>query len=196
MENNEEEKFKEEIGDLLLVILMIFAILEEKGEDIDKVIEKAINKTIKRHPHVFGKEKIETAEKVVDVWEERKKKEWKDEGKELPALLRAYKIQKRAKRKGFDWNDISGVYNKVIEELEELKKSNNKMEEYGDLLFVVTHIGNFLGINPEVALRKACDKFSRRFSELEKIAKTGDFKKFDLETLDKLWEEVKKRERS
>lgn len=195
VENNEREKFKEEISDLLLVIFMIFAILEEEGEDIESIIEKAINKTIKRHPHVFGEEKIKTADEVVDVWEDRKKKEWKDEGKELPALLRAYKIQRRAKRKGFDWKDVKGVYDKVIEELNELKKTDNKIEEYGDLLFVVTHIGNFLDINPEVALRRACDKFSKRFRELEKIARTTDFKKYDLETLDKLWEKVKRKEK-
>lgn len=196
VENNQIGKFKEEIGDLLLVVLMIFAILEEEGEDIDQIVNKAIEKTIKRHPHVFGNENIKTADEVVDVWEEKKKKEWEDEGKELPALLRAYKIQKRAKRKGFDWKDVSGVYDKVNEELNELKKTDNKIEEYGDLLFVVTHIGNFLNINPEIALRRACDKFSRRFKELEQLAKTSDLKKYDIETLDKLWESVKKKEKN
>ncbi len=195
VENKEKEKLKEELGDLLLVLLMIFAILEEEGEDLDKIINDGIEKVIKRHPHIFGDVKLETASEVVEVWEKRKKKDWKDEGKELPALLRAFKIQRRAKRKGFDWEDVSGVYEKLKEELEELKNAENKMEEYGDLLFVVTHIGNFLGINPEVALRKACDKFSRRFSELEKIAKTDDLKKYSLKKLDELWNKVKEKEK-
>jgi len=195
VEKNDRDKLREEIGDLILVILMMLAILEEEGEDLNKIIGNAIEKIIKRHPHVFGKEEIKTAEDVVSLWEKRKNKDWEKEGKELPALLRAYKIQKRARRKGFDWNDVSGVYEKVKEELDELKKSEDKMEEYGDLLFVVAHIGNFLDINPEIALMKACDKFVRRFSRLEKIADKKDLKKFSLKELDELWEKVKKEEK-
>ena len=188
---------KEELGDVLLVTLMLLAILEEKGFDHERIVEGAINKIIARHPHVFGKDRAKSAEEVLERWERRKGKGWKEIGVGLPALIRSYRLQERASRKGFDWDDVSGVYEKIHEEIEEIKRAeseNEKREELGDLLFVVSHLGNFLGINPEIALQEACDKFARRFDKLEKILEDKNIKERDLETLDKIWNQVKNEE--
>jgi len=193
-------ELKEELGDVLLVILMIFTVLEEKGVNVDKeIIEREKYKMIKRHPHIFGKSKVKSAEDVLNQWEKIKGKKWKVDHS-IPALLTAYKIQDKVKRMGFDWKNVGGVYEKLDEEINELKNAENgqeREEEFGDVLFVCAHLGNFYNINPEIALQKACDKFSRRFELLEKmIQEKGlkDFKKMEIDKLDKMWEDVKKME--
>ena len=186
----------EEMGDVLLTIFMMGVILEEKDIKFDKVIEKVHNKIIDRHPHVFKDESAKTAEEVLTKWEKRKDKGWSVE-RMLPALLRSSKIQKKASIKGFDWEEISGVYEKIKEELLELKKAkkkNEKEEELGDILFACAHLGNFLGINPEVALQIANDKFERRFRLLEKSLQGRDIKEFSIDELEEIWKKVKKLE--
>jgi tetrapyrrole methylase family protein/MazG family protein len=184
----------EEMGDVLLTLFMMSAILDEKGIKFDKVIEKVHNKIISRHPHVFGDEDVKTAEEVLTRWEKRKGKPWSVE-KTLPALLRSSKIQKKASIKGFDWEEISGVYEKIKEELLELKKAKKKSEmeeELGDILFACAHLGNFLGINPEVALQMANNKIEKRFRLLEETLQGRDIKEFSIDELEKIWKKIKK----
>lgn len=190
---NELEEIAEELGDVLLGVLMMGVVLEEKGIDIVEVVEKVHNKMIKRHPHVFREDTVDNAEEVIEKWEKRKGRGWMVQ-RTLPALLRSSKIQKMASRKGFDWDDISGVYEKIDEELEELKKSKDvkeRREELGDILFACAHLGNFLGINPEIALQKANNKFERRFRLLEENIKKGEISDFTIEELERIWQDIK-----
>ena len=184
----------EELGDVLLVVVMMMVLLEEKGISGSDVIKHIKKKIIARHPHVFGKDTAKTAEEVLEKWDKRKGREWNIE-KDIPALIRAYKIQERAKRKGFEWNNISGVYDKIEEEIEELKNAKNPLEieeEFGDILFVVAHLGNFLNFSPEIALHKACDKFSKRFERLEKEIEKYGKKNLSLQEMDSIWQKIKK----
>ncbi len=187
---------EEELGDVLLCIFMMGAVLEEKKINFSEVVKRVQKKMIARHPHVFGKDEVKSAEEVVKKWEERKAKGWSVQ-RSLPALLRSSKIQEAASRKGFDWKDISGVYEKIKEELKELKIAENargKMEEFGDILFSCAHLGNFLNINPEIALQKANDKFEKRFKQLENSLKGKDIKDFSIDELEKVWQNIKNKE--
>ena len=190
---NNSENIIEEFGDVFLTVFMMRVILEEKGISFDSVIDKVSKKMIARHPHVFGEEKAHSAEEVLDKWDKRKGKKWKV-GRGLPSLLRSSKIQKRASRKGFDWDDISGVFEKINEELTELKESENKreeIEELGDILFAVAHLGNFLDINPEIALQKANDKFEIRFKKLEDMLRGKELSDFSVRELEEMWQQTK-----
>lgn len=190
---NNSENIIEEFGDVFLTVFMMRVILEEKGISFDNVIDKVSKKMIARHPHVFGEEEAHSAEEVLDKWEKRKGKKWKV-GRGLPSLLRSSKIQKRASRKGFDWEDIRGVFEKINEELNELKEAKNeeeKIEELGDILFAVAHLGNFLNINPEIALQKANDKFEVRFKKLEDILKGKELSDFSVRELERIWQQTK-----
>jgi tetrapyrrole methylase family protein / MazG family protein len=194
IENN-TDNIVEEFGDVFLTVFMMGVILEEKGISFDDVIDKVSKKMIARHPHVFGEEKAISAEEVLEKWDKRKGKKWKV-GRGLPALLRSSKIQKKASRKGFDWDEIGGVFEKINEELEELKNSRNeeeKTEELGDILFAVAHLGNFLNINPEMALQKANDKFEKRFDKLEKTLLDKKISDFSIEELESIWQKVKEK---
>jgi tetrapyrrole methylase family protein / MazG family protein len=194
IENN-TDNIVEEFGDVFLTVFMMGVILEEKGISFDDVIDKVSKKMIARHPHVFGEEKASSAEEVLEKWDKRKGKKWKI-GRGLPALLRSSKIQKKASRKGFDWDEIEGVFEKINEELEELKNSRNeeeKTEELGDILFAVAHLGNFLNINPEMALQKANDKFEKRFDKLEKTLLDKKISDFSIEELESIWQKVKEK---
>lgn len=187
---------KEELGDVLLVALMMMVILEEKGISSKDTIGYIKDKIVARHPHVFGEDTARTAEEVLEKWEKRKGRGWNIE-KNIPSLIRAYKIQDRARRKGFEWDDVSGVYDKIEEEIQELKNAKNTKEieeEFGDLLFVVSHLGNFFNISPEIALHKACDKFSKRFERLEDELKKSNTKNPTLEEMDIIWKKIKKRD--
>jgi len=191
------ENIIEEFGDVFLTVFMMGIILEEKGISFDNVIDRVSKKMIARHPHVFGDEKADSAEEVLEQWDKRKGKKWKV-GRGLPALLRSSKIQEKASGKGFDWDAIEGVFGKINEELEELKSSKNKeeeLEELGDTLFAVAHLGNFLNINPEMALQKANDKFEKRFNELEEIMMEKKMTDFSAEELEFLWQKIKKGEK-
>jgi len=140
--------------------------------------------------------KVEEVEEELGLkkWEDRKKKGFYVE-RSLPALLRSWKLQEKAKRKGFDWESVNGVYDKIKEEVEELRHAEEDLreEEFGDLLFVVSHLGNFFKINPEVALHRACDKFQERFRRLEEeVRRMGKkIEEMTLQELDKIWERIK-----
>ncbi len=197
----------EELGDLLLQVVFHAQIAREEGAfNIYHVIEGIAEKIIRRHPHVFGSLKLANSKEVLKTWQEIKEGENKARGdlaktgRELPALLRANKIQSQAAALGFDWPDIKGASEKLAEELKELKivyntaDSDKIEEELGDVFFALVNVSRFLYINPEVALAAANDKFCRRFSYIEKQVKKrgGDFSQFSLEQLDAWWEEAKK----
>jgi len=207
IENQDLKAMKEELGDLLLQIVFHSQIAKEKGNfDINDVIETIIQKMIGRHPHVFGEADFKTPEEVLSQWDDRKKEEGKLhesilEGipSALPALLRAYKIQSRVSKVGFDWETVYGVIDKIKEELKEVEeavKSGEKTkieEEIGDLLFSIVNLARFLRIDPETALRKTNRKFEERFKKLEKIAKERgkSLKDITLKEMDSLWDEIK-----
>lgn len=208
LNEGDPEAMLEELGDLLLQILLHAQIAKEEGTfDIAEVIETLSTKMIRRHPHVFGDVKVESAEQVVKNWDKIKQQE-KGEKKQsildgipksYPAMLRAFKQQKKAEKAGFDWGDVSGVYEKVLEEMEELKKAESPDErekEYGDLLFTVISLARFYKIDPEAALQKACRKFYQRFTYLEERAKElgKPLAEMDMSVLDQWWEEAKRKE--
>lgn len=210
IDEDDPEKIKEELGDLLFQIIFHSRIAEEGGEfDIHDVIERISDKMISRHPHVFGEERYETSEEVLKQWEERKKEEGKTresilEGipKELPSLLRAQKIQARVAKVGFDWEKVEDVLKKLDEELEEFREVLDKQDqeaiedELGDIFFVLVNISRFVGVNPEDALRKTISKFISRFRYIEmKAAETGrNLSDMTLNEMDTLWEEAKKKD--
>ncbi|WP_163183876.1 bifunctional methyltransferase/pyrophosphohydrolase YabN [Neobacillus sedimentimangrovi] len=200
----------EELGDVLLQVLLHAQIGEDDGYfSIEDVIEGLSAKMIRRHPHVFGEVKVEDAKEVVENWQEIKRKEKGEvqtsflEGvsKELPNLLRAYELQKKAAKVGFDWEEIMPALEKVKEELEEFIKELDQTEgsltrakkEFGDLLFAFVNVARFLKINPEEALFETNEKFIRRFQYIEKqVEKSGkEFEEHTLEDLDKYWDEAK-----
>lgn len=200
---------REELGDLLLQVVFQAQIAKEEGLfDIKDVIRGINEKLIKRHPHVFGNEKFKDAEDVLLNWENMKKKE---KGKEsildgvpshIPALLRAYELQERARRVGFDWDRVEDVIKKVEEEWEEFKESYAKgdkrkiEEEFGDMLFALVNLARFLSINPELALHNINEKFKQRFSYIERKARElgKPLSSFTLEEMEAFWEESKKGE--
>jgi tetrapyrrole methylase family protein/MazG family protein len=206
------EKIKEELGDLLFQIVFHCQIAKELGEfDMDDVIKKISSKMIARHPHVFGEEILETSEEVLKQWEYRKKEEGKLkesilEGipKEMPALIRAQRLQARAARVGFDWKRIEDVIEKLDEELKEFRSAINSKDqkeiedELGDIFFVLVNISRFVGVNPEDALRKTISKFISRFRYIE--MKAADMNKslseMTLDEMDALWDEAKSRKQA
>ncbi len=207
IDEGEPEKLKEELGDLLFQIIFQCQIAKERGEfTIDDVMEHIASKMVSRHPHVFGDAEYKTAEEVLEQWEERKKEEGKQresllEGipKELPALIKAHRVQSRAAKVGFDWKDISDVLEKLNEELREFREAIDKKnqeeieDELGDIFFSLVNISRFVGVNPEDALRKTISKFISRFRHIEIKAKEmgKNLSEMTLEEMDKLWEEAK-----
>ncbi len=203
------DKLPDELGDLLLQIVFHAQLGSEKGLfNIETVLQAIINKLIRRHPHVFGDKVVESAEEQIILWEQTKiEKEGKKSAidgvpKQLPALVRSYRVQNKAATVGFDWNNIEPVWDKVSEETAELKnaiKTGDKElieDELGDLLFTIVNLSRFLKVNPEDALRKTIKKFDRRFRKVE-----ADFKdkgqslsKVSLEEMDKVWEKIKAQE--
>ncbi len=199
VERDDYNDMYEELGDILLQIGLHAAIGEEKDEfSMEDVIDSITEKIIRRHPHVFGENKLSTADEVKEQWEEIKKKEGKKKHKIEygPALIMAMDIQKKASKDGFDWDSIEGVYDKLHEEIEELKNAKNdkeKEEELGDILFVLAHLANWLNIDAELALVKGVLKFRRRYEKTkELIEKDGlDMKKMSIEELDRYWDKSK-----
>lgn len=209
IDNDNKELLKEELGDVMLQVVFHAEMESEKNEfNIDDVCDGICKKLIIRHPHVFGDVQADTSEKVLSNWDKIKMqtKSQKSQSdamdsvsKSLPSLMRSTKIQQKAAKVGFDWNDVNGAIDKLSEEVAEFKeavKENNKehqTEELGDVLFSVVNVSRFLKIDSEEALYKACDKFSDRFRKVENLAKERnlDMKTATLEELDSLWEEVK-----
>lgn len=205
----------EELGDVLFHILFITTLYQEMGYfDIQKVTAVNTAKMIRRHPHVFGDDKVESAEEVRKRWHKIKMQEKKDVSREsvldsvpktLPALMRAYRISERVAKLGFDWENISGVIKKVEEEWHELTSALNEDEqsdgrskrislEFGDLLFTLVNVGRFAGIHPETALTGSIHKFEQRFRHMERMALENqrDLESLPADELEKLWEAAKK----
>ncbi len=205
LDGGEPDKLCEELGDLLLQILLHAQIARDEGEfDIDDVIESIATKIVRRHPHVFGTEKAASAEEVTHIWEEQKKGE-REEGTSvlegvpdsMPALARAYEISRRAVRMGFEWEDIEGVIDKLVEEIGEIKDTvtrEEKEKEFGDLLFTLVNVARWEGIDAEAALREANRKFSRRFAYMEELCRQRglNFPELSFKEKDGLWEEAKR----
>lgn len=211
LDYGDDKAFANELGDVLLQVVFHSEIAQERGAfDFSDVVTEVCTKLITRHTHVFGTDKAGDEKEALDNWEKNKKKEKQidsytgvlcDVPKYLPALMRAEKVQKKARGFGFDWDDINDVYKKVEEETAELKEAaeeNNPehiREEYGDLLFSVVNLGRFLGTDPETALTGATNKFISRFEKMEKLAaeKGLDIANMSLDELDGLWNCVKSR---
>ncbi len=203
----------EELGDLLMQVVFHTIMEEEKGSfDFDDVTDGVSKKLIIRHPHVFGDVEADTVDKVLSNWDEIKRKTKGQKSttesmlsvpRELPALMRAAKVQKKAADVGFDWDCAEGALEKLDEESAELRqavKNGSKeeiSEEFGDLLFSMVNISRFLKLDPEESLTASTDKFLDRFSKVESLADERgiDMKTASLEELDALWEEVKKQNR-
>ena len=204
------ELLKEELGDVLMQVVFHAQIETEEGRfDFSDVCDGICKKMIIRHPHVFANDNAETSDDVLVKWDEIKKKTKNQKTqssviesipKELPALMRAQKVQKKAADVGFDWDDISGAFDKISEETQEVKealKSGDKeavLDEMGDLLFSCVNVARFAKVDSEEALTHTTEKFITRFKIVEDLAaKRGiDMEKASLEALDELWDEAKK----
>ena len=201
------EHLEEELGDVLLQVVMHARMEQEAGRfDLDGVADGICKKLIYRHPHVFGDVAVSGTGEVLSNWEALKRKEkgqathtdaLEAVARALPALWRAEKVQKKARKAGFDWPDVSGALDKLSEELEELKtaaaEGTNVAEELGDLLFSAVNAARFLKVDPEDALNGATDKFIGRFRKVEAqaAAQGKAMEDMGLEELDALWERAK-----
>jgi len=209
IDNGELENLAEELGDLVLQVVFHAQIAREENRfDINDVLDSIINKLVRRHPHVFGDEEIDSVEEQTRAWEKTKlNKEGKKSAvdgvpKQLPALLRAHRMQGKAAAVGFDWQHIEPVWEKIYEELNELQNAREQgeqraiEEEMGDVLFSLVNVSRFLNVEPEQALRNACEKFERRFRAVETdLHDTGrTMSDTSLKELDEVWEAVKSRE--
>ncbi len=194
---------REELGDLLLHIIFYAKIADEEGKfDIADVVESLRDKLIYRHPHIYADTEVQDENQVKENWEKLKKKEKKDTGTldgvptALPSIIRAYRMQEKAAAVGFDWPTEDEVLDKVQEELQEIKAAvtpEEKMEEFGDLLFTLVNYARKSGIPPEEALQYANNKFKNRFTSLENIVKSNqkEMDQLSLEELEKIWQDVK-----
>lgn len=204
IEEKDYTHLKEELGDLLFNIFFMSIIAEEKGLfNIEDIVDKIIEKLINRHPHVFGNIEVKSSEEALTNWELIKREENKkimDVPLNLPSLVLANKVQEKARRVGFDWEDYRGPREKIEEELRELDKAidtgGNIKEEIGDLLFSVVNTARLLGVDSESALRDTVKKFINRFNQMEELAKKRNISLEDLtlNEMDKLWEEIKEGE--
>lgn len=204
---NDDKLISKELGDLLLHIVFYSRIGEEKGSfDIGTVMQQLIDKLIYRHPHIFAEVEVANKREVEENWEKLKLKE-KDGNKSvlsgvpssLPAMIKAYRMQEKARGVGFDWDEKNQVWDKVAEELEELKQEiatgdMDKIEdEFGDVFFSLINAARLYNINPEDALERTNRKFLDRFSlmEQETIKKGLDLKKMNLDELNFYWDKAK-----
>jgi XTP/dITP diphosphohydrolase len=198
---NDWKNLKEELGDLMLHLVFYAKIAQEKNEfNIGEVLDGVCDKLITRHPHIYGDMKLDSEEAVKQNWEKIKLKEGKKSvlsgvPKSLPALVKAIRIQEKSKQVGFEWENAEQVWEKVDEEIAELKlavKSQNLVDiedEMGDVLFSIVNYARFLHVDAENALERTNKKFMHRFSKMEThAAKEGKFlHDMDLESLDELW---------
>ena len=228
IDSGSDREFVGELGDVLLQVIFHAQIAAEAGRfTIDDVAAAIADKLIRRHPHVFGSTEVEDADEVVANWERIKRSEREGSREhpvsaldgvpaELPALLRAQRIQEKASQTGFDWEHAGGALDKVAEEFEELRRELGAKErtsgagdtaagpgerarveeEMGDLLFALVNTGRFLRLCPEEALRRAVAKFERRFRAVEERFRVAgrELEGASLEEMDRVWEEVKESE--
>ena len=217
IERQDMQDLKEELGDLLFQVVFHSQMADEAGHfNVEDVAEAISDKMLRRHPHVFDTPDDRSSDAQTVAWEEMKAEERASKSKDrqpasalegiasaLPALLRAEKLQKRAARVGFDWTETAPIFDKLDEEIDEVKEAietgdeNSIADEIGDLLFVCANLARRLNINPETALRHANAKFERRFRGMEEAAaKQGnDFASLNLDQQEVLWQLVKSTER-
>ena len=205
---------KDELGDLLLQVVFHAQMASEQDAfDFDAVAAGIVAKMVRRHPHVFGEQSLDSADAQSEAWEAHKRDERAAAGETavlagvsqgLPALLRAHKLSKRAARVGFDWPEPEGSRDKILEELDELAEARSRgnrediAEEMGDLLFAAANLSRKLGVNPEEALRRANRKFETRFAAVEAAVQQrgGDWNAFSLDQLEVFWAEAKQAARA
>jgi tetrapyrrole methylase family protein/MazG family protein len=207
---NDPDGLREELGDLLLQVALHGQMAAESGAfSVYDAIQSINDKLIRRHPHVFGGKQAEDAEAAVVNWEEIKRQERIAKGlpeersllesvsANMPAMSVAYKLQALAADAGFEWEDVAGVYDKLEEELNELREAEDETEELGDVLFVLVNLARFLLVDPEEALAKTNQKFRRRFAYIEKMLSDQGktFSDTSLEEMDTWWNEAKKIEK-
>ncbi len=204
--NNNWQDIKEELGDLMLHILFYSRIAKEENQfQLKQVLEGICEKLITRHPHIYGDVQVRDEEEVKRNWEKIKLREGKKSALSgvpvaLPALVKASRIQEKAKQVGFEWHDVKDVWNKVEEEMHELQQAFNEgdkehmEEEFGDLIFSLINYARFLKIDAEGALEQTNKKFIQRFQQMENIAanKGKLLNDMSLEEMDAIWNEVKK----
>ncbi len=226
LESGEDAKFAEELGDLLLQVVFHSQIATEEGRfTVAEVIREIHEKMVRRHPHVFGTKRAKDAAEVLKNWERIKAQERQaknGDGQEageaveskpaslldgvsrgLPATLEGYQLTRKAARIGFDWRDAEGILEKMREETAEVrhalrtKEQRRIEEEVGDLLFAAVNLSRFLQVDPEIALKRANAKFSRRFREMEQRAAQGGRKLAGIsrEEMEQLWEAAKRGEK-
>jgi len=217
IESGDMEELKKELGDLLLHVIFHSTMAEESGAfTLEDVMRTEAEKLIRRHPHVFGDVKVKDVQEVLANWEQIKVQERGEETptrksvlsgvpKSLPALLQAYRIQEKAAGVGFDFPEQEEAWKKVEEELAEFREDiqsgksvDDLEEEFGDVLFALVNYARLLGINPEMALRKANEKFIRRFQHIESRLEDSGRRpsEVSLQEMDTLWEEAKRQERT
>ena len=205
LDEEDAGKLREELGDLLMQVVFHAQIAAEAGEfELGDVIRSINAKLVQRHPHVFGSLKVKDADEVLMNWEALKKKERGSDTsmlanvpKQLPALSYSQDVQSRVARVGFDWADIEGVIDKLVEEVREFKQANSqelRAREFGDLFFTLVNIARRMGIDAESALRETNKRFYRRFSYMEEICRQRgvNFGDLSFEEQNALWEEAKK----
>jgi tetrapyrrole methylase family protein/MazG family protein len=225
LESGNDAKFAEEMGDLLLQIVFHAQMAQERdGFTISDVIREIHDKMIRRHPHVFGETHAKNSAEVLRNWEQIKAEERLSKteatgnssgnkgqkeaslldgvSRALPATLEGFQLTRKASRIGFDWETAGGVFEKMAEETRELQNALDAREqpkieeELGDLLFAAVNLARFLKVDPEIALKKANAKFSRRFRSMEKLAREGgrEFKNLPREEMEALWDLAKRTE--
>ncbi len=206
---DDKELLKEELGDVLLQVVFHCEIEREANcFDFSDITDGLCKKLIERHPHVFGEVRVSGTDEVLTNWDDikRKSKGQKTQGssmlkvpKELPALMRSQKIQSKAKKAGFDWDDMSGAFDALESEIKELKEAISKKDadsiedEFGDVLFSCVNVARFIGVDSEEALTRSNEKFISRFVEVEKLAEEREInmKETPIDELDELWKEAK-----
>ena len=210
VDHKDMENLCEELGDVLLQVVFHAQMEKEKGVfDIEDVADGVCKKLIFRHPHIFGTVEVASSEEILRNWDELKRKEKHQKtdtsalesvAKSLPGLIRAAKLQKKAAKVGFDWDGPQGALDKVAEELDEVRRAaqgdGDSEGEIGDLLFAAVNAARHLKVDPERAMEKTCNKFIRRFADMERQANEQNRALSDLSLaeLDALWDKAKEKE--
>ena len=207
IDRGDMDNLKEELGDVLLQVVFHAQMAREAGRfTFDDVVDGVCRKLIFRHPHVFGEQTAGDAEGALSVWDAQKRREkgqrttaaaMDSVARAMPALMRAGKLQDKARKAGFDWREVSPALDKLSEELDELRRAveegSNVEEELGDLLFAAVKVGRFAGVDGEQALQSACEKFIRRFRRVEELA-PRPLQELEVPALEELWRRAKEAE--
>ena len=217
LDSGKDAKFAEEMGDLLLQIVFHSQIAREEGRfTVSDVVREVHEKMVRRHPHVFGARRAKDSAEVLKHWHQIKAKEREAKGtpaqseskrtslldgvpRSLPGLLEGLQLTKKASRAGFDWDGIEGIFDKLDEEILELRRATESNhpakveEELGDLLFAAVNLARFVQVDPEIVLKRANAKFLRRFQEMERLASDSgcNFEKLARADKEALWDAVK-----